>query len=360
MYAQTDITKESVTALVNARRREKNINCKIFTRKAYDSKEKNIPTKCYETLLTEIKKLYCNICKNENIIDPNIIAVDGTNNNTTNYDVMLNLCLFDITNKIPIEINYGGTENRNKEVNMLLDDIINNPHKFNNVILICDRLYFTYKLMHTLQVNKIPFIIRAKGNANNLDINTEIKYNKNSEEIFALRDNIRIIKFKDTYTKNVYDCHKKKTKRKKYKVSIENDCVLVTNLKDIQKYPDNEIHKLYKSRWEIETFFKLLKANMRFQFLKSKSEDDNRRLYICEIVIMYLLKIITYLYKKKNNIKDEQTKILGKGARKKNILYSISFNNSLMIDGIFNYILYDFIYGILTKNKLDTYCDIYI
>lgn len=59
-----------------------------------------------------------------------------------------------------------------------------------------------------------------------------------------------------------------------------------------------EIAELYKSRWEIETFFKFIKQEMNFSHLLSRNENGIK-------VVMYLTMIATILltlYKKKNQI----------------------------------------------------------
>jgi len=59
-----------------------------------------------------------------------------------------------------------------------------------------------------------------------------------------------------------------------------------------------EIAELYKSRWEIETFFKFIKQEMNFSHLLSRSENGIK-------VVMYLTMIaaiLLTLYKKLNNI----------------------------------------------------------
>lgn len=60
----------------------------------------------------------------------------------------------------------------------------------------------------------------------------------------------------------------------------------------------SEITELYKSRWEIETFFKFIKQEMNFSHLLSRSENGIK-------VVMYLTMIaaiLLTLYKKFNNI----------------------------------------------------------
>lgn len=56
-----------------------------------------------------------------------------------------------------------------------------------------------------------------------------------------------------------------------------------------------EITELYKSRWEIETFFKFIKQELNFKHLLSRSENGIK-------VVMYLTAILLTLYKKFNHI----------------------------------------------------------
>ena len=50
--------------------------------------------------------------------------------------------------------------------------------------------------------------------------------------------------------------------------------MLVTNL-SIETYDDNKVKELYKQRWSVELFFKLLKYNFKFEHLKEHNADKN-------------------------------------------------------------------------------------
>ena len=49
---------------------------------------------------------------------------------------------------IPICIDVHDAENRNKEVSTLIDTIMKYPDRFENVIIVGNRCYFSYKLVH--------------------------------------------------------------------------------------------------------------------------------------------------------------------------------------------------------------------
>ncbi len=55
-------------------------------------------------------------------------------------------------------------------------------------------------------------------------------------------------------------------KSDKHVLTIKNDCTLITNLGRIT-YDDDTCLNLYKSRWDIETFFGFIKKNYKFSAL---------------------------------------------------------------------------------------------
>lgn len=256
-FLYTDIrkTKQEIVSYIN------NLNETSFRRQSFEEKENNISIKFYENLLNEIILFFNQkIATKDNQV---LVAVDGTYNNDNKRNIMLNLGLYDITNGIPLNINYGGTRNRNKEVKMFKQYISTNLAKFKNVIFVADRLYFNYSLLDFLNSKNLKYVIRAKHNGQNLDPTTTIyKSNPNYSVINKLKLETRIIKSKIECDKTI--CAGKKESNK-IKIRIKDDIILVTNLMDNTKYPDETILKYYSSRWDIEIFFKLLKSNFKFQ-----------------------------------------------------------------------------------------------
>jgi IS4 transposase len=59
-----------------------------------------------------------------------------------------------------------------------------------------------------------------------------------------------------------------------------------------------EITDLYKSRWEIETFFKFIKQELNFKHLLSRNENGIKAVMYLTMITAILLTI----YKKVNNI----------------------------------------------------------
>jgi hypothetical protein len=99
-----------------------------------------------------------------------LVAIDGTSNNNNKQQVMLNMCSFDVTNNVPINLTSCWTKNRNKEIQEFIVELKNNPDKYKNVIFVCDRFYHSYELFDYLVSNNYKFIIRIKVSGN-LSIN---------------------------------------------------------------------------------------------------------------------------------------------------------------------------------------------
>jgi IS4 transposase len=136
---------------------------------------------------------------------------------------------------------------------------------FKNNIIVADRGYFSYAFLNFLIENKLQFIIRVKGKANNLNAkNTSKKLIKNNQPIDNIKKHTRIITYEKVLCKTIYASNSKK-KMSKHLLQIKNDCVICTNLLDETIYTDDKIMELYRSRWDIEVFFKYIKTNYKFQ-----------------------------------------------------------------------------------------------
>ena len=112
-----------------------------------------------------------NVNKDDTILanKKRIVAVDGVHNNNKNRDELLNLGIFAVSNNIPINVQCFGEKNKGQEVKIFMEYIKSNLAEFKNVIFVADRLYFNYNLLDFLCENNLKFIIRAKGEALNLN-----------------------------------------------------------------------------------------------------------------------------------------------------------------------------------------------
>jgi Transposase DDE domain len=332
-YSYKNTTKESITSKIN----NKNHTC--FSRQGFEAKENNIPVEIYEKAYHNTRDYYNSLCNNKDKYK--IIAVDGTYNNDKNYNEMLNLGIFDVSNNVPIDIECFGIYGKNKEIESFRSYISDNEHLHKNHIFIFDRCYFSYAFMKFLIVQDIKFIIRVRGKGNNLDKNKKILKNTvNYNDLMFIRDKIKTIKYDETIHKIIYN-NKSKKEQKEYEIDIMNNCILVTNIED-NNYTDEHILDLYKSRWDIEVHFKYLKSNFKFQHIKEKHEIKYRKMYLCELIIFYLVKLIEKYYLCKYKKKD------------------IKINKTNLIKGIFEELIYEILKGKVTSYRFNIFCNSYI
>src|SRR5919108_4420733 len=332
-YSQLNATKESLVSHLNF------INNTTHSRQGFDCKERNIPLALYKLILDQLASYYNTIVRHN--FQNTIIAIDGTYSNNFSYDEILNMGFYNVSNNIPIDIESFGREGKNKEVKSATSYIKKNVSKFKNTIIIGDRAYFCYEFMKFLDKNGIYFIIRSKGNANKLDPNTYLSKNDpNYKIIMHLRSKTRHVECKNIVEKIAHDIKGKKNIIK-HTIRMEDNCHLITNLLDCDEYPDNQLFTIYKSRWDIEVFFKYLKHNFKFQHLREKDKHHNyEKLYLSELIIIYIAKII----EKDNENKSKHVKI----------------NDSHLTNGIFEKLLYNLSHDKLTNEEYKQFCKVYI
>lgn len=340
LYSKKNVTKEQIVSIIN------NINNTTFTRQAFEYKENNIPLQTYLNICKKIFGAY-----NRTYINPKkakIIAIDGTYNNDINMKQILNMGFYDVTNEVPISIESCGKGSKNQEIFNAIKYIKDNIDTFKNNIIVVDRAYFSYDFIEFLNNNNLMFIIRAKGTAKNLLPNTQLRKSLNKyNKILKIRKNIRVINYNDIIKKTIYS-RKKKKETKKHVLEIKNNCVVITNIMDKKKYNDNKVLELYRSRWDIEVYFKYIKGNYKFQSIKEKSQLALKKMCICEQIITYIAKLIEKYYTNKFSIKKQ------KGS----IYYKI--NRSNLINGIFDNILHKVLNNKLTAQSLNKFCRTYI
>jgi hypothetical protein len=330
-YCDINSTKQYITNSINY---EHTTN---FYRQSYDQKEDNISVNIYEYIFKNIVKYYEDNCSLKNIINNKnkytYVAVDGTYSNDINKDEILNLGFYDVCNNIPIDI-VSCSKNKNGEVKQTINYIKKNLNKLDKkIVFVGDRCYYSYELLNFLQENNFKFIIRTKGNGDSFDKN---KLNNN------LKNNIRIVRCNYESTKVVVAGTGKKNLKKAI-VKTNNNSSFITNLDE--NITEKNIINIYKSRWNIETYFKYVKNNFKFQHSNEKINTDSlRKNYICEMIITYIVKIIDIYYW--NNITHKVNK---RG-------YSQKINNTLLTRGIFDYLLKDIFDNKLTDETFKNFC----
>ena len=318
-------------------------------RTSYYKKELKIPLKFYNNIFIKIKSLldkYLN--KNNNLF--NVIAVDGTYSNTNIYndktlETCLNMGYYDATNHIAIDLELKGVEDKNKEIKAFVDYIKKNNFDIDNLILVFDRAYFSYDFINTLTEHNLNYVIRIRNNSIGIRDKNKI-INK------LTNDNVRFIDYKSDIIITKKD---KDNNDVKLKETIE--CNVVTNL-PLDKYDNDLIKKIYMMRWSVEVFFKLIKSNFKFAYLKehnSNTIEQYKKKYLIILINLYIIRLIEHVYDKYN--KNKKTKYNSNNKNKH--IYNIKYNNTLMIEGL-EKIINPIIKGKINNNDLNKYCNSYI
>jgi hypothetical protein len=266
---------------------------KDVDRSCLSKKMNKIPVSFFKDLRTKVfniySKYFCKTCTSKN---KKIIAVDGTNTLDSNYNVALNMGFYDVTNGIPILLKYEGNEKRNQESRLCKEYISNNINEFKNVIVVLDAFYYDITLFDFLLNNKIYFIINGRSNCDAYDKKIPLRcMNKESKIMYEnVRNNIRLITYEKEENRTV------NLKRKKQKDTlvvnfIENKTInLITNLP--KNYNNEQIKNIYKYRWEIETFYQVIKNNFNISVSKTRTNKEMEICNECCLIMVYMMKAI--------------------------------------------------------------------
>ena len=240
LYTFKNNTKQHITSLFNY-----NNNLSI-DRTTYHKKDLIMSTTFYKNLFYKVAHFYNDNFKIKNQI--NLVAVDGTYNNTNinnikgNLETSLNMGFYNINECISIDITFCNQENKNKEILQLKKYIMNTNFKhLNNIVLVLDRAYYSFDLINFLDSHNFNYVIRI--NNCTLIKNKDLIKNKIDKH-----NNIRIITYK-----NSINLIKKNKEGNNVNLNQIIECNIITNL-DKSKYNDEEIKKIYLSRWDIEVF----------------------------------------------------------------------------------------------------------
>lgn len=141
-------------------------------------------------------------------------------------------------------------------------------------------------------------------------------------------------------------------------LKMKYEYTLITNL-PIDSYNNEKIKELYRQRWDVEVFFKLLKYNFKFELLKEHNQEESteqyKKLYMVNLIVIYLGKIIEKAYYYNNVMKKDYVK----EEKKKLVKYVYKPNKSNIIKGVYK-IIENIIKGSLKKEELKKTCDSYV
>jgi len=108
--------------------------------------------------------------------------------------------------------------------------------------------------------------------------------NLNYDLQMSIKDKIRIVKY--AYQSSMILPSHKRKRIKPVNFLKNNNCDLITCLISITNYSDELLLEYYKSRWDVEIFFKSIKYNTTFQNMNEKDTDmQYQKDYLCILII---------------------------------------------------------------------------
>jgi len=144
-----------------------------------------------------------------------------------------------------------------------------------NSIYVLDRGYFCYDFLHKIHENKAFFVTRTKSNTLYRVIRRNPKFDDSikadwivkvkGQKIKAYPEELRVVRYYDSESKRTFE-------------------FLTNNF----KLSARTIADIYKSRWDIELFFKWIKQNLKIKTFLGTSENAVK-IQIWSAMILYLL-----------------------------------------------------------------------
>jgi len=156
---------------------------------------------------------------------------------------------------------------------------------------ILDRGYLDFARLYSIQQNKAFFVIRAKSNFKF----SRMYSNKVDKTTGVISDQIgKLVSIKSLTE------YPEKIRRVKYHdKDLDRDFTFITNNMELDSF---EIAQLYKSRWQIELFFKWIKQHLNVKSFWGTSINAVKKQIYCAIISYCLVAIVGYKLKVERSI----------------------------------------------------------
>lgn len=193
---------------------------------------------------------------------------------------------------IPECIYFYTAQTYNSENVALTETLINHNKKGKSNITVFDRGITSRANYDKLTDNNIMYISRLDPNA---------KHTIHTENILKTPIDTNTLTILSDSWIYLYTQHKKRSKHAVRVITAikKEDGEKISFITNIKKTKAKEITEIYKSRWEIEVFFKFIKQHLNFSHLLNRSENGIK-------IVMYVTMIVAILlehYKTIYNIK---------------------------------------------------------
>ena len=160
---------------------------------------------------------------------------------------------------------------------------------------VMDKAYIDFERLYSMHLKKAFFVMRAKDN---------LQFKRMTSKLVNKKNNIlcdQEIQLKGFYSKLNYPENIRRIKF--YDSEFERTFVFLTNNKKVKA---ETIAKLYKSRWQVELFFKWIKQHLKIKSFWGQSENAVRS----QIWVAISVYVIVAIAKKKLKISNSLYEIL--------------------------------------------------
>jgi len=191
------------------------------------------------------------------------------------------------------------SDGKTYDINVVKDDSYGFPNLSPDSMLLVDRAYIDYSWLYSLTQNKLFFVTKAKSNMK-YEVLGQHNITKNKGVVSDSR--IRLVNF---YQSKAYP------KELRLITYIDQDTgekhVFLTNNFVLAA---RTIADLYKSRWEVETFFKWIKQNLKIKSFLGTSKNAVMTQIWAAMIYYLLLSFIKFQTKCRHSL-HELTRIVG-------------------------------------------------
>ena len=191
------------------------------------------------------------------------------------------------------------TDGRTHDINIMKDSSYCVPELSPDSILLIDRAYIDYKLLYSLTKRKLYFVTRMKKNMKY----TVLGQQELSEKNGVVTDcRVRLA--------NYYQSRYYPAPLRLVTVVDHETRVPITFMTNNLTLDATTIAELYKSRWQIETFFKWIKQNLKIKSFLCTSKNAVMTQIWAAMIYYLLLSFIKFQTKCRHSL-HELTRIIG-------------------------------------------------
>jgi len=191
------------------------------------------------------------------------------------------------------------TDGKTHDINVVKDTVYGVPGLSPDSILLVDRAYIDYNWLYSLTTNRLFFVTRVKKN---------MKYTVLGQQ--KISNNNGVVEDRRVRLSNYYQSRYYPAPLRLVTVADPETGEQITFMTNNFTLDAETIAELYKSRWQIETFFKWVKQNLRIKSFLGTSPNAVMTQIWAAMIYYLLVSFIKFQTKCRHSL-HELTRIIG-------------------------------------------------